>query len=57
MARDNAMTDDESSENDLPWPRWELDMILDVADRWNINATQAENFLVSVGAFKTGDGR
>jgi len=32
-------------------PQWELEMIADVADRWDIRGTEAENFLISAGAF------
>jgi len=33
-------------------PQWELEMVADVADRWDIHGIEAENFLVSVGAFE-----
>lgn len=32
-----------------PWPEWELEAIADVSDRWEIDGTEAENFLVNVG--------
>lgn len=34
---------------ELRWELWEIDAMIDVHLRWNINMTEAENFLVNVG--------
>jgi hypothetical protein len=35
-------------------PQWEFEMITDVAQRWDIEPTEAENFLSAVKAFESG---
>lgn len=32
-------------------PQWELDMMIDVAERWGITPDEAEEFLEEIGAF------
>ncbi|WP_418284787.1 hypothetical protein [Halorubrum sp. DTA46] len=31
--------------------QWEFDAIMDVAERWAITGTEAENYLIEVGFF------
>ena len=44
------MSEHDTERNRKP-PQWELEMIADVADRWDIRGTEAENFLISAGAY------
>lgn len=43
------MKDD--GETDQYPPQWEFDAIIDVAERFGISGTEAENFLIEVGLF------